>query len=163
MQDFKKTLIEEKKIGEETIENLNKKIDDTKKLIDDERINLDDLRAKLKVVNEQKDAEFGKFTELKNALVAARAQMKSIDEKASTSRSRKDRYDLVNLNNQLDQIERDIQTKKLSKDEERRLVLKSKEVATKLYSLKAIHKKEDRYRTISIQYRCPKKQDEQIV
>jgi uncharacterized coiled-coil DUF342 family protein len=84
--------------------------------------------------------------------VAARTQMKSLDEKTSTPRSRKDRYDLVNLNNQLDQIERDIQTKKLSKDEERRLVLKSKEVATKLYSLKAIHKKEDRYRTISIQY-----------
>ena len=152
LQDFKKSLLEEKKTGEETIENLNKKIDDTKKLIDNDRINLDELRAKLKVVNEQKDAEFGKFTELKNALVTAREQMKSLDEKASTSRSRKDRYDLVNLNNQLDQIERDIQTKKLSKDEERRLVLKSKEVATKLYSLKAIHKKEDRYRTISIQY-----------
>jgi uncharacterized coiled-coil DUF342 family protein len=78
--------------------------------------------------------------------------MKSLDEKAATPRSRKDRYDLVNLNNQLDQIERDIQTKKLSKDEERRLVLKSKEVATKLYALRAIHKKEDRFRTISIQY-----------
>ena len=152
LQDFKKTLLEEKRLGEETIEGLNKKIDETKKLIDDERINLDDLRAKLKSVNEQKDSEFGKFTELKNALMAARAQMKSLDEKTSTSRSRKDRYDMVNLNNQLDQIERDIQTKKLSKDEERRLVLKSKEVATKLYSLKAIHKKEDRYRTISLQY-----------
>lgn len=152
LQDFKKTLLEEKKTGEETIENLNKKIDDTKRLIDDERINLDELRAKLKVVNEQKDAEFGRFTELKNALGTARTQMKSLDEKASTPRSRKDRYDLVNLNNQLDQIERDIQTKKLSKDEERRLVLKSKEVATKLYALKAIHKKEDRFRTISIQY-----------
>jgi uncharacterized coiled-coil DUF342 family protein len=152
LQDFKKTLLEEKRLGEETIESLNKKIEDTKKLIDDERINLDTLRAKLKAVNEQKDAEFGKFTELKNALVAARAEMKSLDEKASASRSRKDRYDLVNLNNQLDQIERDIQTKKLSKDEERRLVLKSKEVATKLYSLKAIHKKEDRYRTISLEY-----------
>jgi uncharacterized coiled-coil DUF342 family protein len=152
LQDFKKTLLEEKKAGEETIESLNKKIDDTKRLIDDERINLDELRAKLKVVNEQKDAEFGRFTELKNALVTARTQMKSLDEKASTPRSRKDRYDLVNLNNQLDQIERDIQTKKLSKDEERRLVLKSKEVATKLYALKAIHKKEDRFRTISIQY-----------
>jgi len=152
LQDFKKTLLEEKKTGEETIESLNKKIDDTKRLIDDERINLDELRAKLKVVNEQKDAEFGRFTELKNALVTARTQMKSLDEKAATPRSRKDRYDLVNLNNQLDQIERDIQTKKLSKDEERRLVLKSKEVATKLYALKAIHKKEDRFRTISIQY-----------
>lgn len=152
LQDFKKTLLEEKRLGEETIESLNKKIEDTKKLIDDERINLDTLRAKLKAVNEQKDAEFGKFTELKNALVAARTEMKSLDEKASTSRSRKERYDLVNLNNQLDQIERDIQTKKLSKDEERRLVLKSKEVATKLYSLKAIHKKEDRYRTISLEY-----------
>jgi len=152
LQDFKKTLLEEKRAGEVTIESLNKKIDDTKRLIDDERINLDELRAKLKVVNEQKDAEFGRFTELKNALVTARTQMKSLDEKASTPRSRKDRYDLVNLNNQLDQIERDIQTKKLSKDEERRLVLKSKEVATKLYALKAIHKKEDRFRTISIQY-----------
>lgn len=150
LQDFKKTLLEEKKTGEETIESLNKKIDDTKRLIDDERINLDELRAKLKGVNEQKDAEFGRFTELKNALVTARTQMKSLDEKASTPRSRKDRYDLVNLNNQLDQIERDIQTKKLSKDEERRLVLKSKEVATKLYALKAIHKKEDRFSIESI-------------
>jgi uncharacterized coiled-coil DUF342 family protein len=152
LQDFKKTLLEEKRLGEESIQSLNKKIDDTKKLIDDERVNLDSLRAKLKAVNEQKDAEFGKFTELKSALVAARAEMKSLDEKAPTSRSRKERYDLVNLNSQLDQIERDIQTKKLSKDEERRLVLKSKEVATKLYSLKAIHKKEDRYRTISLEY-----------
>jgi uncharacterized coiled-coil DUF342 family protein len=150
--DFKKALLEEKRTGEETIESLNKKIDDTKRHIDDGRISLDDLRAKLKEVNEQKDAEFSKYTELKNALMEARAQMKSLDEKTPASRSRKDRYDLVNLNHQLDQIERDIQTKKLSKDEERRLVLKSKEVATKLYALKAIHKKEDRYRTISSHY-----------
>jgi uncharacterized coiled-coil DUF342 family protein len=152
LSDFKKNLLEEKRTGEETIENLNKKIEDTKRHIDDERISLDELRAKLKEVNEQKDAEFSKYTELKNALIEARTQMKSLDEKVPASRSRKDRYDLVNLNHQLDQIERDIQTKKLSKDEERRLVLKSKEVATKLYALKAIHKKEDRYRTISLQY-----------
>lgn len=150
--DFKKTLLEEKRTGEEMIEGLNGKIDATKRRIDEERINLDELRAKLKQINEQKDSEISRFTELRNALMEARAQMKPIDEKTPSSRSRKDRYDLVNLNHQLDQIERDIQTKKLSKDEERRLVLKSKEVATKLYGLKAIHKKEEHYRAISVQY-----------
>lgn len=57
-----------------------------------------------------------------------------------------------NLQKALEQIERDIQTKKLSKDEERKLVARSKEIATKLHTLKVIHKKEDQYRTISGQY-----------
>ena len=70
----------------------------------------------------------------------------------AVSKSRKDRFDIVNLTKILDQIEHDIQTKKLSKDEERKLVAKSKEIATKLHTLKVIHKKEDHYRTISSQY-----------
>src|SRR5919202_2049096 len=56
------------------------------------------------------------------------------------------------LQKALDQIERDIQTKKLSKQEERKLVARSKEIATKLHTLKTIHKKEDHYRSISSQY-----------
>ena len=57
-----------------------------------------------------------------------------------------------NLQKTLDQIERDIQTKKLSKEEERKLVARSKEIATSWDLLKMIHKKEDQYRTISTQY-----------
>ena len=57
-----------------------------------------------------------------------------------------------NLQKALEQIERDIQTKKLSKDEERKLVARTKEIATKCHTLKVIHKKEDQYRTISAQY-----------
>jgi uncharacterized coiled-coil DUF342 family protein len=49
-------------------------------------------------------------------------------------------------------LERDIQTKKLSKDEERRLVTKSKEIATKLHAMKVIHKKEDQFRSMSSPY-----------
>ena len=49
-------------------------------------------------------------------------------------------------------MERDIQTKKLSKEEERKLVARSKEIATKLHAMKIIHKKEDHFRTISSQY-----------
>ena len=52
----------------------------------------------------------------------------------------------------MDQIEHDIQTKKLSKDQERKLVARSKEIATKLHTLNVIYKKEDRFRTISSQY-----------
>ena len=54
----------------------------------------------------------------------------------TTSKSRKDRFDIVNLGKVLEQIERDIQTKKLSKEEERKLVAKSKEIAKKLHTLK---------------------------
>ena len=83
--------------------------------------------------------------ELKNSLIEARNQMKTFDDKPgsiATSKLRKERYDIVNLTKTLEQIERDIQTKKLSKDEERKLVAKSKETATKLHTLKVIHKKE---------------------
>ena len=45
-----------------------------------------------------------------------------------------------------EQIERDIQTKKLSKEEERKLVAKSKETAVKLHDLRILHKNEDDYR-----------------
>jgi uncharacterized coiled-coil DUF342 family protein len=151
---FKKSLVEEQKIGEIKIQELNNKIEDTKKQIDEERIELENLRVKLKQINDQKDAEYSKFTELKSNLMEAKNQMKSLDEKAGPagSKSRRDRFDLANLTKAFEQIERDIQTKKLSKDEERKLVAKSKEIATKLYALKIIHKKEDRYRNISFQY-----------
>jgi uncharacterized coiled-coil DUF342 family protein len=153
--EFKKTLVEEQKIGEIKIQELNNKIEDTKKQIDEERIRLEDLRIKLKQINDQKDAEYTKFTELKNNLIQAKNQMKSLDNKAGPaglSKSRKERFDLANLTKAFEQIERDIQTKKLSKDEERKLVAKSKEIATKLHALKIIHKREYHYRNISSQY-----------
>ena len=40
----------------------------------------------------------------------------------------------------------------MSKDEERRLVLKSKEIATRLHALKVIHKKEDTYKNMAIKF-----------
>ena len=55
--------------------------------------------------------------------------MKTFDDKPgsiATSKLRKEQYDIVNLTKTLEQIERDIQTKKLSKDEERKLVARSK-------------------------------------
>ncbi len=84
-----------------------------------------------------------------------RNEMKNIENKSTSSASsrlRKDRFDILRLSRALEQIEHDIQTKKLSKDEERRLVAKSKEVATKLHNLKVINKKEDKYRNILSQY-----------
>jgi uncharacterized coiled-coil DUF342 family protein len=153
--EFKKTLLEEQKKGEEQIQALNIKIDSTKQQIDDERIQLENLRVKLKHTNEQKDTELTRYTELKNTLMEARNQIKSADEKNGTKsalKSRSERRDMGRLARILEQIERDIQTKKLSKDEERRLVARSKEVATKLHALKTIYKKEDDYRNISSQY-----------
>jgi uncharacterized coiled-coil DUF342 family protein len=153
--EFKKTLVEEQKIGENKIQDLNNKIEGTKKQIDEERILLEDFRIKLKEINDQKDTEYSKFTELKSNLIQAKNQMRSLDDKAGPAglyKSRKERFDLANLTKSFEQIEHDIQTKKLSKDEERKLVAKSKEIATKLYSLKIIHKKEDHYRNISSQY-----------
>jgi len=153
--EFKKNLVEEQKNGEQQIQKLNINIEETKRQINEERAQLDDLRIKLKNVNEQKDVDYSKFMELKNNLIDARNKMKTLDDKAGSttvSKSRKDRFDIVNLTKILDQIEHDIQTKKLSKDEERKLVAKSKEIATKLHTLKVIHKKEDHYRTISSQY-----------
>ena len=147
--DFKKALLDEQKIGEQKIQELNDKIDDTKNHIDVERTQLEDFRIKLKEVNDQKDAEYDKFVDLKNSLIEARNQMKTIDAKTGSiaaQKSRKDRYDIANLTKTLEQIERDIQTKKLSKDEERRLVARSKEIATKLHALKLKHRKEDNYR-----------------
>jgi uncharacterized coiled-coil DUF342 family protein len=152
--EFKKTLLEEQKNGEKTIEGLNKKIEDTKRQIDEGRILLEDLRVRLKEINEQKDLHLSKFTELKNTLVDARNQMKSLDEKTASAgaKLRKERLSTTHLTRALDQIERDIQTRKLSKDEERKLVLKSKQIATKLHAMKIMYKKEDKYRQISSEY-----------
>ena len=154
MLEFKKTLLEEQKSGEKIIEGLNKKIEDTKRQIDEGRVQLEDLRVKLKEINEQKDLHLSKFTEIKNTLVDARNQMKSLDEKTTSAgaKLRKERLNTTHLTRALDQIERDIQTRKLSKDEERKLVLKSKQIATKLHAMKIMYKKEDKYRQISSEY-----------
>jgi len=153
--EFKKDLLIEQKNAEKKIQEINTDIESTKKNIDDQRIELQQLRTKLKGVNEEKDSEFTKFMELKNSLAEARSQMKTLEEKAGSaaaSKLRKERYDISVLSKNLDQIEHDIQTKKLSKDQERKLVARSKEIATKLHALNVIYKKEDRFRTISSQY-----------
>ncbi|ALI36245.1 hypothetical protein NMY3_02043 [Candidatus Nitrosocosmicus oleophilus] len=156
--DFKKSLIEEQKLGETQIEKINESIEETKKIIDEERVKLEAERLKLKQINEVKDADYAKFTELKSNLIEERKRMRTLDTKASSGgggggpRSRRDRYNLSNLTKALEQIERDIQTKKLSKDEERRLVLKSKEIATRLHALKVIHKKEDTYKSLATKF-----------
>lgn len=151
--EFKKALLEEQKNGDQRIQDLNNKIESTKIQIDGERTQLEDLRVKLKQINEQKDEEYAKFIELKKTLIDAKNQMKTVDDKAgSTSKSRRERFDIVNLTKTLEHIEHDIQTKKLSKDEERKLVARSKEIATKLHTLKIMHKKEDHYRGISTRY-----------
>jgi len=152
--EFKKSLIEEQKTGESQIEQINERIEQTKKIIDEERVKLEAERLKLKQINELKDADYAKFTELKNNLIEERKRMKSLDSKASSggSRSRRDRFNITNLTKALEQIEKDIQTKKLSKDEERRLVLKSKEIATRLHALKVIHKKEDTYKSMATKF-----------
>ena len=156
--DFKKKLLDEQKNGEGKIDKINQKIEETKKIIDEERVKLEEERLKLKHTNEAKDADYTKFTELKNNLMEERKRMKTLDSKASSAgtgtgfRSRRDKYNISNLTRALNQIEKDIQTKKLSKDEERRLVLKSKEIATRLHALKVIHKKEDTYKNMAIKF-----------
>jgi uncharacterized coiled-coil DUF342 family protein len=154
--DFKKKLLDEQKNGESKIDKINQKIEETKKTIDEERVKLEEERLKLKHTNEAKDADYTKFTELKNNLIEERKRMKTLDSKASSVgtgfKSRRDKYNISNLTRALDQIEKDIQTKKLSKDEERRLVLKSKEIATRLHALKVIHKKEDTYKNMAIKF-----------
>jgi uncharacterized coiled-coil DUF342 family protein len=152
--EFKKSVQEEQKAGEKKIDEINNNLESVKKQIDDERTLLDELRAKLKQVNEQKDAEYPKFIELRNSLIDTKNQMKSLDDKvgAAAAKSRKERSDMHNLQRTLEQIERDLQTKKLSKDEERKLVARTKEIATKLHTLKLMHKKEDKYRTMSNNY-----------
>jgi uncharacterized coiled-coil DUF342 family protein len=154
--EFKKALLDEQKNGESQIEKINQKIEETKKIIDDERVKLEAERLKLKHTNEAKDADYTKFTELRNSLIEERKRMKTLDSKASGTgggfRSRRDRHNISNLTRTLEQIERDIQTKKLSKDEERRLVLKSKEIATKLHTLKIINKKEDTYKNMAMKF-----------
>jgi uncharacterized coiled-coil DUF342 family protein len=155
LMEFKKALLEEQKNGDQRIQELNNKIESTKIQIDEERTQLEDLRIVLKQINEQKDAEYAKFMELKKNLIEARNKMKTFDDKAGSaaiSKLRKERYDIVNLTKALEHIEHDIQTKKLSKDEERKLVSRSKEIATKLHTLKIMHKKEDHYRSISSRY-----------
>jgi uncharacterized coiled-coil DUF342 family protein len=152
--EFKRSLIEEQKAGESQIDKINQKIEETKKIIDEERVKLEEERAKLKQINEAKDADYTKFTELKNNLIEERKRMKTLDSKATTGggRSRRDRNNASYLTKALEQIEKDIQTKKLSKDEERRLVLKSKEIATRLHALKMINKKEDSYKTMASRF-----------
>ena len=149
--DFKNSLLEDQKNGEEVIQELNEKIEVTKKQIDEEREILEGLRIKLKEVNDVKEEEFPRFMELKELVLKARSQMKVIDEKSGT-KSTRERTNIKQLTKMLEQLERDIQTKKLSKDEERKLVARSKEIAIKLHTMKAMHKKEDQYRTISSQY-----------
>jgi uncharacterized coiled-coil DUF342 family protein len=150
--EFKKSVIDEQKNGEKKIEEINSKLEAVKKQIDEERMQLDELRAKLKGVNEEKDADYPKFVELRNSLIEAKNKMKSLDDKVGQAKSRKDRSEISGLTKALEQIERDIQTKKLSKDEERKLVARSKEIATKLHTLKMMHKKEGQYREMSTQY-----------
>jgi uncharacterized coiled-coil DUF342 family protein len=152
--EFKRVVQEEQNTGDKRIEEINNKLDSIKKQIDEERAQLDDFRSKLKQVNEEKDIEYPKFVELRESLMEAKNQMKSLDDKVGpvAAKLRKERSDMHNLQKALEQIERDIQTKKLSKDEERKLVARSKEIATKLHTLKMIHRKEDHYRTISAQY-----------
>jgi uncharacterized coiled-coil DUF342 family protein len=89
--------------------------------------------------------------ELKELVLKARSQMKIIDEKSGTKPTR-ERTNIKQLTKTLEQLERDIQTKKLSKEEERKLVTRSKEIAIKLHTMKVMNKKEDQYRTISSQY-----------
>ena len=57
--------MEEQKIGESQIEQINEKIAQTKKIIDQERVKLEAERLKLKQINEVKDADYAKFAELK--------------------------------------------------------------------------------------------------
>jgi uncharacterized coiled-coil DUF342 family protein len=162
--EFKRTVQEEQKTGEKKIEEINNKLESVKNQIDEERAQLDDLRARLKTVNEEKDREYPKFVELRDNLIEARNQMKSLDDKVGllAAKVRKQRSDMHNLQKMLEQIERDIQTKKLSKDEERKLVARSKEIATKLHTLRMMHKKEDQYRTMSTQYDRLKEQVKSI-
>jgi len=149
--DFKNSLLDDQSNGEKIIQELNEKIEVTKKQIDNERERLEELRIKLKEVNDVKEEEFPKFMELKDMVLKARSQLKIIDEKTGP-RSNKERINIKQLTKTLEQLERDIQTKKLSKEEERKLVARSKEIATKLHAMKIIHKKEDHFRTISSQY-----------
>ncbi|MGI9009928.1 MAG: coiled-coil protein [Nitrososphaeraceae archaeon] len=149
--DFKSSLLEDQKNGEQVIQELNEKIEVTKKQIDEEREILEGLRIKLKEVNDVKEEEFPKFMELKELVLKARSQMKMIDEKTSSKPTR-ERINIKQLTKTLEQLERDIQIKKLSKEEERKLVARSKEIAIKLHTMKVMHKKEDQYRTISSQY-----------
>jgi uncharacterized coiled-coil DUF342 family protein len=149
--DFKNSLLDDQRNGEKTIQELNEKIETTKKEIDEERERLEELRIKLKEVNDVKEEEFPKFMELKDMVLKARSQLKIIDEKTGP-KSNKERINIKQLTKTLEQLERDIQTKKLSKEEERKLVSRSKEIATKLHAMKIINKKEDHFRTISSQY-----------
>lgn len=149
--EFKKGVQEEQKAGDKRIEGINSKLDAVKKQIDEERMQLDELRAKLKKVNEEKDTDYPKFVEMRSSLMEAKNQMKSLDDRVG-ARSRKERSEMHGLQRALEQIERDIQTKKLSKEEERKLVARSKEIATKLHTLKLAQKRQGKYREISLQY-----------
>ena len=92
--EFKKSLLEEQNNGESKIEKINQKIEETKRIIDEERVKLEAERLKLKHTNEAKDADYTKFTELRNSLIEERKRMKTLDSKASGAgsgfRSRRD-------------------------------------------------------------------------
>src|SRR5215212_1095426 len=109
----RKTLLEFKRAVQE---EQNNKLDGVKKQIDEQRTQLDDYRSKLKQVNEEKDIEYPKFIELRESLIDAKNQMKSLDDKVGpvAAKLRRERSDMHNLQKALNQIERDIQTKKLS-------------------------------------------------
>lgn len=162
--EFKKTVVEEQKAGDKRIDEINTKLEAVKKQIDEERKQLDEHRSKLKKINEEKDAEYPKFVEMRNSLIEAKNQMRNLDDKVSpaVAKSRKERGDMHNLHRTLEQIERDIQTKKLTKDEERKLVARSKEIATKLHTLKVRDKKKGQYDNMSAQYDQLKSQVNQI-
>ena len=79
--EFKRAVQEEQKTGDKRIEEINNKLDSVKKQIDEQRTQLDDYRSKLKQVNEEKDIEYPKFVELRESLIEAKNQMKSLDDK----------------------------------------------------------------------------------
>ena len=83
--EFKKNLLDEQKNGESQIDKINQKIEETKKIIDEERVKLEAERLKLKHTNDAKDADYTKFTELKNNLIEERKRMKTLDSKASSA------------------------------------------------------------------------------
>jgi chromosome segregation ATPase len=97
--EFKRAVQEEQKTGDKRIDEINNKLDNIKKQIDEERAQLDDFRSKLKQVNEEKDIEYPKFVELRESLMEAKNQMKSLDDKVGpvAAKLRKERSDMHNL------------------------------------------------------------------
>ena len=88
-------------------------------------------------------------------MIEVKNQMRGLDDKVSPAaiKSEKERSDMHSLRKGARANRRDIQTKKLSKDEERKLVSRSKEIATKLHALKIRDKKRGQYEP------CPRSYD----